>query len=606
MTQPAPNLPVKLGKADQALANAALDVVRRASNLLASQEFDAGQYDIFNRLTNAALAKLTLGVSPVGLLLAFADWSLHLSLAPGKQAELLLKAVRKMTRFWLYVLRHAAHGGCATCIEPLAQDKRFSDDAWRQPPFAWMYQGFLLTQQWWHNATTGITGVSHQNESIVSFAARQWLDVFAPSNYLLTNPVLQQKTYMESGQNLLRGAMNFLEDWERAVANRKPVGSEDFRVGVNIACTPGRVVHSNHLVEVIEYASQTDTVQREPILIVPAWIMKYYVLDLSPHNSLVNYLVQQGHRVFMLSWKNPDANDRELNLNDYLSLGIMAGLETVRKRCGESPIHAVGYCLGGTLLAIATAALARDRQDWLRSVTLLAAQVDFTEPGELSLFISESELAFLDDIMWQQGYLDTSQMAGTFQLLRSNDLIWSRRLKQYLMGDREPMTDLSAWNADTTRMPYRMHSEYLRRMFFQNDLANARYCVGDEVVALSDIRLPMFVVGTEADHIAPWRSVYKIHQLVDTDVTFVLTNGGHNAGIVSEPGHQGRYYRIHHKAADDPHLSPDQWVNRATLKNGSWWLAWHDWLTKLSSGVVTAQPLDSKLPSAPGNYVLQG
>ncbi len=359
------------------------------------------------------------------------------------------------------------------------------------------------------------------------------------------------------------------------------------------------------------YEPTTTDVQREPILIVPAWIMKYYILDLSPENSLVRWLVARGHTVFMISWRNPTAEDRDLGLDDYRCLGIMAALDAIGAVLPDRKVNAAGYCLGGTLLAIAAAGMAREKGDRFNSVTLFAAQTDFEEAGELSLFIDHSEVAFLEDIMWEQGYLDAHQMAGAFQLLRSNDLIWSRLQRQYLAGERESMSDLMAWNADTTRLPYRMHAEYLERLFLNNDLSEGRYEVDGRPVALSHIRAPIFMVGTESDHVAPWRSVYRLNLFADCDTTFVLTNGGHNAGIVSEPGHKGRRYRIRESPADDSYVDPDRWVQVSEIKEGSWWPAWDAWLKKLSSG-VTAPPSAEDvrnsigaLEPAPGRYAFQ-
>ena len=564
-----------------------------------------------DRLLHAAVGRFTLGLAPTALALAYADWALHLAGSPGKQQQLLEKAARKAVRFAVYAARAAADPDTPPCIEPLPHDRRFRAAAWQRWPFNLTYQSFLLTQQWWHNATMGIRGVSPHHEAVVSFVARQLLDVVSPSNFFTTNPELIRTTAEEGGENLARGWVNFVEDWERAVAGRPPVGSEAVQVGRDVAVTPGQVVYRNRLIELIQYAPATDEVQAEPLLIVPAWIMKYYILDLSPGNSLVRFLVERGHTVFVISWRNPRAEDRDLGMDDYLRLGIDAALAAVAAIVPEQKVDAVGYCLGGTLLAIAAAALAGRGDERLNSISLLAAQTDFREAGELSLFIDDGGLAFLEDIMWDQGYLDTRQMAGAFQLLRSNDLIWSRLLHDYLVGRRSKMTDLMAWNSDATRMPYKMHSQYLSRLFLDNDLSEGRYKVEGRPVALSDIRAPVFAVGTESDHVAPWRSVYKVQLATDTDVTFALTKGGHNAGIVSEPGHPRRHFRIARRRADERYVDPDSWLLRTDELAGSWWPAWADWLAERSSGRSAPPTLGAAdrgyppLAPAPGTYVLQ-
>jgi polyhydroxyalkanoate synthase len=567
--------------------------------------------DSIDRMVHALMGRATAGVSPAAVALATLDWSVHLASAPGKQMELIQKALRKAVRLAVYAAHAAVESDCACCIEPLPQDRRFDGDAWKRPPFNLIYQSFLLTQQWWYNATTGIRGVAPHSERAVEFISRQLLDLVAPSNFLLTNPELLRATTEQGGANLVRGWVNLIEDWERAIAGHKPVGVEDFPVGEKVAATSGRVVHRNRLMELIQYTPTTPNVHAEPVLIVPAWIMKYYILDLSPHNSLVQYLIDHGHTVFMISWKNPDAEDRDLGMDDYLRLGIMDALQAVSTIVPNQKVQAVGYCLGGTLLAIAAAGMARDADHRLASVTLLAAQTDFTEAGELMLFIDESQVTFLEDVMWEQGYLDTRQMAGAFQLLRSNDLIWSRMLRHYLLGEREPMIDLMAWNADATRMPYRMHSEYLRRLFLKNDLAEGRYYVGTRPIALTDIRVPVFAVGTTRDHVAPWRSTYKLHLLTDTDITYVLASGGHNAGIVSEPGRDGRSYRIATKRAADRYEDPETWQAATPAQEGSWWPAWQEWLAACSSGMKPPPDIGAPdrgypvLGEAPGTYVLQ-
>lgn len=565
--------------------------------------------DVIDRAQHAAIARLTMGLSPTALTQAYMDWAIHLASQPGKRLQLIDKALRKSTRLAQYVAGGALKGEpCEPCIKPLPQDHRFDGEDWQKWPFNVMSQAFLLNQQWWHNATTGLRGVSKQHEKMVEFASRQVLDMFAPSNFLFTNPEIMRKTLETGGQNLAAGYKNLLEDWERKQSGKKPVGTENFVVGRDVAVTPGKVVYRNRLIELIQYAPATAEVRPEPILIVPAWIMKYYILDLSPHNSMVKYLTEQGFTVYMISWKNPDADDRDLDMEDYRSLGVMAALDRIGEIEPGRKVHAVGYCLGGTLLSIAAAAMARDHDERLQTLTLLAAQTDFTEAGEMMLFISESQFAFLDDMMWEQGFLDTTQMAGAFQMLRSNDLVWSYLTRSYLMGEREPMSDLMAWNADATRMPYRMHSQYLHKLFLDNELAEGRYVVGDRPVSLTDIRVPIFAVGTQRDHVAPWRSTYKIHRLTETEVTFLLTTGGHNAGIVAEPNHRRRSYQVTTTAGDALHIDPDTWFMTVGHVSGSWWPEWRAWLSS-RSGAWTPPPAIAggygAFEDAPGHYVLQ-
>ncbi|HQR12850.1 MAG TPA: alpha/beta fold hydrolase [Casimicrobiaceae bacterium] len=563
-----------------------------------------------DRSLDATIARYTTGLSPMAQMAAYWDWAAHLAFSPGKRLQLTEKAGKKWLRLVNYALRRAWQvDGSEPCIEPLPQDKRFVGDAWQSMPYAAMYQAFLLTQQWWHNATTGVRGVTQQHERIVSFGARQFLDMVAPSNFVATNPELLDRTVREGGINLFRGAGNFIEDMDRMLGGKRPSGVDAFQVGRDVAITPGKVVYRNRLIELIQYAPATPMVRPEPVLIVPAWIEKYYILDLSPANSLVRYLTGQGFTVFMISWRNPGPEDRDTTMEDYRVLGPMAALDAVNAIVPGQKVHAAGYCIGGTLLAITAAAMARDGDHRLATTTFFAAQTDFTEAGELMLFIDESQLAFLEDVMWEQGFLDSRQMAGAFQLLRSNDLVWSRIMHDYLAGERQPMTDLMAWNTDATRMPFRMHAEYLRRLFLQNDLAEGRYSVGGRPVALKDLKLPLFAVGTERDHVAPWHSVYKFHLLTDAEVTFVLTNGGHNAGIVSEPGHPGRHFRRATKQRNDMYVDPEVWVADEQVHAGSWWPEWTRWLAEHSGAAIPPPAMGATgfapMADAPGSYVLQ-
>ena len=570
-----------------------------------------GVAQTLDRSASAAIAQMTSGLSPTTMLLAATDWAVHLATAPGKQLQLAAKAAGKTLRLMNYASRSARNPDVAPLIEPLPQDRRFDAPEWQKAPYNLLTQAFLLNQQWWQSATTGIGGVSRHHEDMVSFAARQILDVMAPTNFIATNPVLQKRITETGGKCLADGLAYFLDDLRRELTGAAQAGTEKFVVGENIAAAKGKVVYRNRLIELIQYEPTTETVRPEPVLIVPAWIMKYYILDLSEHNSLVNWLTGQGYTVFMISWHNPESDDRDLHLDDYRRMGPMAALDAISAITGATKVHAAGYCLGGTLLSIAAAAMAREGDTRLASATLLAAQTEFSEPGELGLFIDESQLHVLENMMWSRGYLESTQMGGAFQILRSNDLIWSHMLQTYLMGERAPVNDLMAWNADGTRMPYAMHSEYLRELFLHDDLAEGRFRVNDHVISMEAVRAPMFVVGTERDHVAPWHSVYKIHMLTNADVTFVLTSGGHNAGIVSEPGHPHRHFRIAERTGGDAPLAPEEWLDRAQTKQGSWWTEWGAWLDTHSGEPVTPPPMGNEdkgyppLCPAPGRYVLE-
>jgi polyhydroxyalkanoate synthase subunit PhaC len=595
-----------------ATPNPASETAKQAAQIAEGAGQVTSIYDALDHNMQSAVSRFTQGLSPAALMGAWFDWATHITAAPGKQLQLVEKAADKLRRQTRFALHCAGTSNKAEpCIAPLPQDNRFSGDAWQTKPYNIIYQGFLLQQQWWHNVVTGVPGVTKQHEQELQFLTRQLLDMASPSNFLWTNPEVLARTRETFGMNLAQGMQNALKDAQNAAAAAAPKGVEAFLPGKDVAVTKGKVVYRNRLIELIQYAPLTGEVLPEPILIVPAWIMKYYILDLSQQNSLVRYLVEQGHTVFMISWKNPDKGDSDLTLDDYRRLGVMEALVAIGKIVPDQKINAAGYCLGGTLLSIAAAAMARDGDNRLASMTLLASQVDFTEPGELQLFINESQLAFLDSVMWKQGYLDTTQMAGAFQMLSSNDLIWSRGVRNYLMGESRPMNDLMAWNADATRMPYAMHSEYLRKLYLNNDLAEGRFTVDGHPIALSDIRLPIFAVGTQKDHVAPWPSVFKIQALTDTEVTFVLTSGGHNAGIVSEPGHARRTYRIKTKGAMDRYTSPETWADETDAHDGSWWEAWATWLGS-HSGAMTAPPDMGNavagyapLGDAPGTYVMQ-
>lgn len=555
-----------------------------------------------DRSTRAALGAAAGGLSPVSLGLAWADWCWHLAMAPGTASRL---AARGGVLAW-QAMQQAVGG------HP-PPERRYADAGWSQWPFSADAALHGAAEQWWRDATA-LHGMSPHHREVVQLFARQWLDLLAPSNWLWRNPQVLHKAAQTQGGSLARGMAHAVDDWRRS-QGLPPLQPDEpvYRPGIEVARTPGQVVHRNHLVELIQYAPQTPQVQREPLFIVPSWIMKFYILDLSPHNSMVRYLVEQGHTVFMLSWRNPDEADALLDMQDYLQLGLFDPLAAITRLTGGVPIHAAGYCLGGTLLAIGAAALARkpavpgaEAIAPLASMTLLAAQVDFRDPGDLGVLIDDAQVAMLEDTMAERGFLTGQQMAGTFQFLHAQDLVWSVRMREYLLGEPDVPNDLMAWNADVTRMPATMHSHYLRSLYLHNDLAEGRYEVDGRPVSLHDLRLPIFAVGTVKDHVSPWRSAYKIHRLAHADVDFVLTRGGHNAGIVSEPGHAGRAFQQMQTRADDASLAPEDWQQQAPNFDGSWWPAWHGWLEAHGSGrtVPARQPRRTPaLGPAPGRYV---
>jgi polyhydroxyalkanoate synthase len=549
---------------------------------------------------------MTKGLSFNAATAAWQDYLRHLSQAPGRRAQLVEHAAQN----WVRLVRQAWGLGDVGWT-PQHDDHRFNHPGWEQPPFSLWLQGFLATQDWWEEATREIRGMHPKCAQRLSFTVRQMLDALSPSNFPLMNPEILSRTLETGGANLVKGANLMLEDAIGEMTGGADDKATAFEVGRNIACTPGSVVFRNDLFELIQYAPQTERVHAEPLLVVPAWIMKYYILDLSQTNSLIRHLVAEGYTVFAISWCNPTAEQHDLSLDDYRAQGVMAALDAVGRIVPDVKVHACGYCLGGTILAIAAATLARDHDNRLASITLLAAQTDFAEAGELSLFIDDSQVAFLEDMMWDQGFLDQNQMTGAFRALRAPDLVWSRAVRRYALAEDEQEFDIGVWNADATRMPERMHSEYLRGLFMENRLTAGRFAVDGRVIVLRDIAAPFFVLGTEADHIAPWRSVYKAALFTNSELTFCLTSGGHNGGILSPPGHQRRHYRIGCRTRDDRYVDPETWARAHAPCEGSWWTEWSAWLDRHSTADRVAPPGmgapdDGLAPicAAPGTYVL--
>ncbi len=565
-----------------------------------------------DRNIRAAMARQCCSLSPHSTLLALTDWLGHLAISPGHQFQLAQLAADHWIRL-CGCLHEEIEAGGGQVHDPLgetAMDRRFADPDWQQWPFSAWYRAFELAEDWWSQAVHGVVGVASHHQQLLTFWVRQWLDLCSPANQLLTNPVALLRTVEEGGGNLARGAQFLADDLQHALSGEPARSQQAFVPGRDVALTPGKVIHRNRLIELIQYTPTTGQVRPEPVLIVPAWIMKYYVLDLSARNSLVRHLVAQGFTVFCISWHNPGADDAELGMDDYLELGPRAALDVIEAVQPGRRIHALGYCLGGTLMAIAAAAMARDHDTRLATLTLLAAQTDFSEPGELALFVDESQVSLLEAQMQQAGFLRSEQMSAAFRMLRADDPWWSHAMRSYLLGQRPAMSDLMAWNADATRMPARMHGQYLRWLFLDNALSRGRYQVDGEVVSLSDLSLPMFAVATSGDRVAPWRSVYKLHDLVPAPLTFVLASGGHNAGIISEPRSlHARHHRVRVRQPGDLYLAPERWIEQASPGEGSWWRLWFDWLAEHSGEAVEPPPTGSvtaghvPLCDAPGTYI---
>ena len=547
---------------------------------------------------------------PLPLSLSFQDWLLAILENP-KNLSLVRTQIDKTVQDLPKFINQVKQAAIDVPLGPISVDHRYQDELWSAWPFSIYSQNFLHLKQWWTKAFSSLPGESKNQMTMIHFATLQLIESISPSNFLPTNPVLIQKTIKEAGMNLIRGQSNFWEDCYRSLFKLSPKGFEKFVVGQNMAITPGKVVFKDDLMELIQYTPSTQKVKAEPVLIVPAWIMKYYILDLSPDNSLIKYLVDQGHTVFAISWKNPNSEDRYIGLEDYLNLGVLGALEQIGSICTDQRVHAVGYCLGGTLLSIAAAKMGRDKDHTLASVTLLAAQTDFSEPGNIGMFIDQAKIGLIESVMRPNGYLDSSQMSSAFQMIGSADRKWAQLTKEYIAGDRSEPNDLMAWNADGTRLSIRMHSQYLRHMYLRNDLARGRYRVGNKTIHLEDIACPVFAVGTVQDFVAPWRSVYKIHDHIKSPLEFVLTSGGHNAGIVSPPGLANRSYKYLAKVPGGESFTPDEWVDKAAHAQGSWWEHWNKWINSHSTNSVVPPgfpDVSSNLgqcANAPGSYVFE-
>lgn len=495
----------------------------------------------------------------------------------------------------------------APVAQPSRADKRFKDPDWQNNVvFDLMKQSYLLASQWLDQQVRGTEGVDEHTRKKAEFYVKQFANAFSPSNFLLTNPEVLRTTLRTSGENLVLGMQHLLEDVERGHGKLQiqQTDMKAFEVGRNIALTPGKVVFQNDLIQLLQYEPTTEKVYKRPLLIFPPWINKYYILDLTPEKSFVRWAVAEGFTVFVVSWVNPDARQAMISFESYMIDGAYAALDAVEKATGEKDVNAIGYCIGGTLLASTLAHMAAKKDDRIKSATFFATQVDFTEAGDLQVFIDEEQIAGLEHQMEAHGgLLEGSAMASTFNMLRSNELIWSYVVNNYLLG-REPVPfDLLYWNADATRMPAKMHLFYLRECYLRNNLAEGRMVLGGETLDLSKIKIPIYLQSSREDHIAPYNSVYKATRLFGGPVKFIVAGSGHIAGVINPPSAKKYQYWT---SDAHPKLAKE-WLEGAEEHPGSWWPDWETWLKPQSGSLVPARvPGDGKLKvleDAPGSYV---
>ena len=544
--------------------------------------------------------------SPLAIGAAFFEMTARMMSDPSRLVQAQLSLWNDYMTLWQRTAQRFLGGQAEPLIEPAQGDRRFRDAAWdNNTLFDYIKQSYLLTARWLQNTVRKVEGIDERTARKVDFYTRQFVDALAPSNFLMTNPEALRATIESRGDNLLHGLKNLLDDLERG-KGRLAIRMTDttaFRIGENIAVTPGKVVYQNDLMQLIQYVPTTDKVKRRPLLIIPPWINKFYILDLRPSNSFIRWAVGQGHTVFVISWVNPDERLAAKTFDDYMREGSLAALDAMAAATGESEANVIGYCLGGTLLACTLAYMATKGDDRIKSATFFVTMVDFAEAGELSVFIDEEQLAALEERMNAKGYLEGYDMATTFNMLRANDLIWSFVVNNYLLGKAPFPFDLLYWNADSTRMPAAMHSFYLRNMYQENLLVKPGGISLDGVpIDLRKIKTPAFILSTREDHIAPWRSTYSATRLYKGPVKFVLSASGHIAGVVNPPG--GKYG---HWENDKNPPTPEEWLTGATQHQDSWWLLWERWVENYAGGEVPArQPGDGKLKpieDAPGSYV---
>ena len=546
---------------------------------------------------------------PLHLTQTFMDFTAKMLADPNRLVQAQMELWQQYMKLWQLTAQRMMGQKVEPLAEPAKGDKRFNDPAWKdEVVFDYLKQSYLLTARWLQGTVKEVEGIDDKTAQKVDFYTRQFIDAVSPSNFALTNPQVVKATVESKGENLLKGLQNLLTDLERGKGKLaiRQTDMNAFKVGENVATSPGKVVYQNDLMQLIQYAPTTAEVYTVPLLIVPPWINKFYILDLKPENSFIRWATGQGYTVFVISWVNPDEHLTGLVFDDYMKLGPLAALGVIEQATGQRQVSAIGYCIGGTLMATTLAYMAARDDDRIVACTFFTAQVDFTEPGELGVFIDEDQLASIEEMMSKKGYLEAGDMATTFNLLRANDLIWSFVVNNYLMGKDPFPFDLLYWNADATRMPAALHSYYLRNMYQSNLLCRPGGIVIDNVpIDLRKIAIPVYIQAGKEDHIAPARSVYKATQLYSGPVRFMLAGSGHIAGVVNPPSAKKYQHWLNDTTTNPPTLA--EWQAGAKEHPGSWWHDWDRWLSEKSGPKVPARnPGDGALPAiedAPGSYV---
>jgi polyhydroxyalkanoate synthase len=555
-------------------------------------------------------ADLDTQTDPLNIGSAFIEMTTRLMSDPQKLFEAQVSLWQDYMTLWQTTARRMMGEPAEAVIQPSPGDRRFKDEAWQDNQvFDFIKQSYLLTARWLQSTVNDVNGLDTKTSQKVDFYTRQFVDAMAPSNFAMTNPEVLRTTAESGGENLVKGLQHLLEDLERGKGKLqvRMTDLDAFEVGRNLAVTPGKVMFQNSLMQLLQYEPVTEQVAKRPLLVIPPWINKYYILDLKPANSLIKWLTEQGHTVFVISWVNPDEKLASEAFGDYMQAGPLTALDVIEKLTGEKSANVIGYCLGGTLLASTLAYLtAKKQQARIASATFLTTMVDFADAGELAVFVDEEQLVSLEQRMSQHGYLEGSAMANTFNMLRANDLIWSFVINNYLLGKDPFPFDLLYWNSDSTRMPAAMHSFYLRNMYQENLLCKPGGIILDDVpIDLSKIKTPSFILSTKEDHIAPWKSTYAATQLYKGPVKFVLAASGHIAGVVNPPAAKKYNHWINN--AKSLQTKAEDWLASAEAKPGSWWPEWQQWISAFSDGSVPARkPGDHKvkpLGDAPGSYV---